>query len=157
MKIYIVSDTHLNHKIALEKGWVTEKKINSFFKQRLQIISPSNILIHLGDVSLGDDLIAHKSITNENMNCILVRGNHDNKSLQWYLDAGWNFVCDRFSLHMYGYEIIFSHVPKRHGAINQINICGHMHFDRLHVTNKICLPPLEIFELETLVKMYNKR
>jgi len=157
MKIYIITDTHLNHKMALKNKWITKKQTDDFFKQRKDILLSKNILIHLGDVSLGNDIIAHKTITNGFMRCILVRGNHDNHSVFWYLENGWSFVCDKFTLNMYGYEIVFTHVPIKHNKINQINICGHMHFKELSITNKICLPALQIFELETLIKAYNKR
>ena len=66
---------------------------------------------------------------------VLVKGNHDHKSRQWYYEHGWDFVCKQFYDVFFGKRVLFSHEPKQ----NQIrpdgtkmydyNIHGHLHED----------------------------
>lgn len=87
-------------------------------------------LIHLGDVCIGKDEEMHERYI-EPLQCkkILVRGNHDKKSDSWYYDHGWDFVCDEFVLHKYGYKIVFSHIPLPLTNIDVgiVNVHGHLH------------------------------
>ena len=47
-------------------------------------------------------------------------------SVPWYLDHGWDFAGESFSMNMYGLEILFSHVPKKDSGYG-LNIHGHFH------------------------------
>ena len=89
------------------------------------------ILIHLGDVCIGDDANMHERFI-KSIPCkrILVRGNHDKKSNAWYMDHGWDFVCNRFYDDLYGYKIAFTHKPIPPGCwdgVYDVNIHGHLH------------------------------
>lgn len=110
MNISIISDTHFNHKNIQEycnrpDGW-TKQLIENM------AVIQSDILIHLGDVSLGNDPKWHnfvtESFTRKNW---LVLGNHDGKSMSWYLNHGWDFVARNFTIYYYGLRILFSHRP----------------------------------------------
>ena len=93
----------------------------------LQNINKNDVLIHLGDICIGDDSPNNLFLTSS-VDCkkILVRGNHDNKSDSWYYEHGWDFVCDLFVLKKFGKRIVFSHEPiPQHGA--DLNIHGHWH------------------------------
>jgi calcineurin-like phosphoesterase family protein len=46
--------------------------------------------------------------------------------MEWYLNRGWDFVADSFTVDIYGGEILFSHVPKRDTGY-MLNIHGHFH------------------------------
>ncbi len=69
---------------------------------------------------------------------ILVRGNHDDKSLEKYTEMGWDFACDSIVMKLGGVVILFSHKP-RLGHRADINIHGHFHdlhredFSRLYL------------------------
>ena len=85
-------------------------------------------LIHLGDICIGNDAEWHKRFfANANCRCILVRGNHDSKSLSWYMSHGWQFACDRMDLNLYGKHIAFSHKPLPDDGSFDLNIHGHFH------------------------------
>lgn len=109
-----------------------EKKIIEGIVNTLQ---PDDILIHLGDVSLGRDGYWHKKLTSSCKNKkILVRGNHDEKSDDWYYEHGWDFVCDSYTLRYKGTTVLFSHIPIRQNDDFwtpthpvDFNIHGHFH------------------------------
>ena len=58
---------------------------------------------------------------------VLIRGNHDRKSANWYLDHGWDMVCDGFRLEVFGKKILFTHVPQKDDGWFDLNIHGHFH------------------------------
>lgn len=125
-KIWLITDTHYNHKKLIEKGRPAD------FEHKLSIgcgvIEENDVLIHLGDVCIGLDEQMHdvyvKGIKGTK---ILVKGNHDNKSNTWYLEHGWDFVCESFVMKLFGKKVEFSHMPlpKRDGI--DMNIHGHWH------------------------------
>ena len=130
--IYLTTDTHFNH----DKLWQTFKERPENFEM---LISQSHkklpedcTLIHLGDVGMGQDTLAHEKwnqATNHVKRKILVRGNHDGKSDSWYYDNGWDFVCSIFIISLFGERILFSHIPKENSHYQNTtrNLHGHTH------------------------------
>ena len=127
MKIFLISDTHFNHSKMVEYCGRPKDFSEIIKKELLKSISKDDILIHLGDVCFGNDK-ENNNWFGENLNCRkwLVRGNHDNKSNAWYLENGWDFVCDSFVFKFEGKKILFSHQPLKI-ADNDFNIHGHFH------------------------------
>ena len=126
MKIYLITDTHFNHKKMVEYCGRPENFDELIYKG-LKEMQGCDLLIHLGDICIGGDLETHYHL-NGILKCkkILVKGNHDKKSNQWYLDNGWNFVCNSFRDNLFGKDILFSHEPDITGNYD-INIHGHLH------------------------------
>ncbi len=126
MNIYLITDTHFNHKKILEyedRPIDYEEKIFKGLKR----IPKNAMLIHLGDVSLGNDAkMMEKYIAPLQCKKILVLGNHDKKSIDWYLERGFDAVCYRMILKAFGYEILFSHIPRPDNGYD-LNIHGHCH------------------------------
>ena len=131
MSFYIITDTHFGHYKLTEYNarpqQFTEKILNnlSTFK-----FSSSDVLIHLGDFCIGND----EMWTNAFMTIVpckkwLILGNHDRKSISWYLSHGWDFVGESFEMKYGGFNILFSHVPRRNSDYPSIdfNIHGHLH------------------------------
>ena len=109
MKISIISDTHLNHKNIKEYC----NRPDNWTEQILFSIGnfDADLLIHLGDVSLGNDVEWHRLFTDLPMKKWLILGNHDGKSMTWYLNHGWDFVGRSVMIYLYGIRILFSHRP----------------------------------------------
>jgi calcineurin-like phosphoesterase family protein len=124
MKTYIIADTHLNHD-----------KIKTYcdrpddFTQRehhniITIVKPEDLLIHVGDLGIGPwegyiELVKHWPCRK-----VLVRGNHDGKSCQWYMEHGFDFACDSMIYR----GVYFTHKPSDFlppGA--HVNVHGHLH------------------------------
>ena len=125
MNTYIISDTHFNHKMLIDKGYRIDGYEDIIWHNLAQLPYDS-LLIHLGDICIGNDISVHDSISQLRYKKVLVKGNHENRSNHWYLQHGWDFVCDHFQDTYFGKKIVFSHIPlKDHGF--DLNIHGHFH------------------------------
>lgn len=127
IKIYLIADTHFNHKKMVEH----QHRPNNFDEliwNSLNKLPADCTLIHLGDICMGDDDYVHALLSTLPYKKILIKGNHDKKTNTWYLKHGWDFVCEQLSDHYYGYYITFSHRPIE--GIQNINIHGHLHSDK---------------------------
>lgn len=127
MRIWLVSDTHFGHKRIIEYGRPEdfEQKIKT---NLLESVKPEDLLIHLGDVCIGGDK-EHSNWFKDNLGCktLLVRGNHDSKTLSWYMNNGWDMMADRYDLRFCGKKLSFSHEPLLWDHTFDINYHGHLH------------------------------
>ncbi len=128
MNYWLISDTHFNHEKLTDWGGRTGD-----WQMRLlhgiRDIPAGDTLIHLGDICIGNDREIHDQIKflAPEVRRILVRGNHDKASLQFYNER-WDFVCDAFALETMGHRILFSHRPRHPDGDNYThNIHGHTH------------------------------
>jgi len=124
MKVYLITDTHFNHE-KIKEYCNRPDNYEELLWKGLESLPADCLLIHLGDVCFGKDQEVHDRIKKLPYQKILVRGNHDKKSDQWYLLNGWNVVVDEFSNHYFGKYITFSHIPI--AGIQNLNIHGHFH------------------------------
>ena len=165
--IYVIADTHFNHKKILE-FCKRDVDYESKIWKGLFSLKSEDILIHLGDICIGGDLEVHEKIANLNPKKILVRGNHDKKSNNWYLNHGWDFVCETFSNKYHGMNVLFSHKPLPWDGVYDINIHGHLHDlshrpnEKMHFMNYLisiekmgCLPISLPYILDNLVLQSN--
>jgi len=124
--IWIISDTHFFHDKIIEYCNRPKNHTNKIFKN-LMAIPEKDILIHLGDISIGREIeVYEKFIKPLKCTKILVKGNHDRKSNNFYLEHGWDFVCYSFSDTYFNKKILFTHFPK-HTDGYDFNIHGHLH------------------------------
>lgn len=126
MNIHLISDTHFNHEKLSQWGGRTGDWQKDLW-EGLRNIERGDTLIHLGDICIGDDAAIHSNIERLVCKKILVRGNHDKKSAQWYYEHGWDFVCDGFHLIYQGHYLYFSHRPTQQMGAFTHNIHGHTH------------------------------
>lgn len=133
MKIWIIADTHFNHKKLIEYEHrpinFNEIIIHQWNKQ----VKDDDLIIHLGDVILGQDSTLFDFMGVLKGKKILVRGNHDvKKSINWFMEKRFDFVCDYFIYK----NIAFSHAPltplPKMGLYHykeevDLNIHGHFH------------------------------
>lgn len=125
-KVWILTDTHFGHKRLVE--WGRPWDFEAMIAHHCASIQDEDLVIHLGDVCMGSDERMFKEYVQPiKGRKVLVRGNHDNKTNSWYLEHGFDFVCDSFVIEMYGKRVEFSHKPqlKREGI--DMNIHGHWH------------------------------
>lgn len=129
MRIYCISDTHFGHEKMIELCGRPEG-FESTILSNLRKIPSTAILIHLGDFCIGEDERWHNEFmeaTQHLRRTILVRGNHDHKSDNWYLKRGWDFVCNELITRYFKKHILFSHRPSPIAGYVDINIHGHLH------------------------------
>jgi len=132
MNYWIIADTHFGHdKIAECFGRPKDFEIKIF--KALNIVRPQDVLIHLGDFCIGKDAYWHDLFMDKCPANIkwFVKGNHDRKSVSWYLGRGWDCVTERLQLTVFGKTILFSHKPLSSGDYD-INIHGHLHTNGQH-------------------------
>jgi calcineurin-like phosphoesterase family protein len=127
MKIWLTTDTHFNHKALIEYGRPVdfEEQIKKKLKQS---VKPEDLLIHLGDVCIGND-IENNNWFKKELGCktYLLRGNHDRKSFNWYFNNGWDVVADRLDMELFGKKMCFTHIPVAWDGYFEINYHGHFH------------------------------
>jgi len=124
--IYIITDTHFNHKKMVE--WGRPADFEKQIWDSLLALSSEDLLIHLGDICISGDKETHEMLRRVKAKKILIKGNHDEKSDHWYMQNGWDFVCHTYTNHYFGKHIVFTHEPfnmlEKYG---DINIHGHFH------------------------------
>ena len=127
MKIIITTDTHFGHKQLIEYGRPKDFEVK-IKKALQQVVTSDDLLIHLGDVCIGDD-IEHNNWFKNRLGCRthLIRGNHDCKSIKWYLENGWDSVADRMDIEMFGKKMCFTHMPVAWDGYFDVNYHGHFH------------------------------
>lgn len=126
MNYYLISDTHFNHLKLEEWGGRSGDWQEKLWKS-LESIPQEDTLIHLGDVSIGDDKSVSERIGQLKCKKILVRGNHDKKSFKWFTECGWDFICDGLELLFEGHYLHLTHRPARPQGNTTWNIHGHTH------------------------------
>ncbi len=130
MKIWVISDTHFGHDKMIEWGSRKGGFEQSILGNLSDVLTENDIMLHLGDVCLGND--AHWNNLIANIVCRkkwLIKGNHDSKSSNWYLNHGWDFVGTKINLRQFGHTIVCSHTPQALSNSGRVNIHGHLHDD----------------------------
>lgn len=161
--IYISSDTHFNHK-RIASLCNRPENHEAILWAGINRLTTKDCLIHLGDFCLGRELELHEQYI-QYLPChkILIRGNHDSKSLSWYREHGWDEAYDFLRYEYAGWNILFSHIPQRFDGTWTINIHGHLHnsghraaqFPYLGTYHKLYAPELRNYapiELNQLLK-----
>ena len=131
MNTWLIADTHFGHEREIEFGRPVGFE-DQILKNLIEILKKDDLLLHLGDFCIGSDTFWHHKFM-QAVVCkkILVAGNHDKKSNNWYLEHGWDFVCRHFADRYFGKSVLFSHEPYPYDvAWYDLNIHGHLHNNR---------------------------
>ncbi|MBU3913411.1 MAG: metallophosphoesterase [Nanoarchaeota archaeon] len=157
MKIFIISDTHFNHKNIIQysnRPFETVETMNEeMIKRWNSKVGKDDLVIHLGDFALGNE----GEIKNKlNGTIILLPGNHDHKSTR---KLGFLIIHGNLRIG----NLIFSHSPLSKEEIPKgfVNVHGHIHkkesLNGINVSvEKTNYEPLELEELRKLVKEREK-
>ncbi len=135
--IYVITDTYLGHHPKWMKKFRPDNFDELIMENWKNTVKDSDTVIHLGDVAWGKENL--KKITSLPGRKVLIRGNHDDKSIEYYMDAGFVFVCDSFEMKVEGVRVLFSHRPKV-GHHADINIHGHFHDLHRNDKTRLYLP-----------------
>lgn len=129
MNYWLVSDTHFNHKKLEEWGGRSGDWQEQLWAG-LKAIPATDMLIHLGDICIGNDSEVHQKFfeaTSHIKQVVLVRGNHDKASVDKYYSWGWDLVVDGLELVYQGHYLHLTHRPARPQGNTTWNIHGHTH------------------------------
>ncbi len=131
--VFCCSDHHLYHHAIIKycnRPFKNVDEMHQFIiKEWNSVVFPDDIVIHLGDYVCGGTKEEIKSITDQlNGIKILILGNHDRHSVQWFKDIGFTRVFkNRWSTGIY----CFSHRAQDADYLIQTgvryNFHGHSH------------------------------
>ena len=135
MKVFIISDTHFNHaniiKYCNRPFKDTKEMYEAMIKNWNETVSNNDIVIHLGDFGLSNKEYIASIIKRLNGKKILIMGNHDNWSEQFYREAGFHTVS-RFPI-VYDNRYVCSHAPlQMFQNVPFFNAYGHVHDDPVY-------------------------
>ena len=132
MGIYFIADTHFNHRNIIKycdrPFEDIEDMNNTLIENWNNTVSDNDTIYHLGDVALSDESKLKEIISKLNGNKILIRGNHDNKTVSFYENVGFT-VLRNAPVILDKFKVILSHVPLPDTMIPKgfMNIHGHIH------------------------------
>lgn len=132
MKHYVISDTHFGHgniiRYCNRPFKFVEEMDAALIKNWNSIITNNDIIIHLGDVSMFSKEKTADIIRKLNGRKILIKGNHDNWSDEYYRQIGFDFVS-KYPIIYKGFFIL-SHYPMQLSETTPyFNYYGHVHND----------------------------
>ena len=164
MKVFVTTDTHFGHRSLA----ATLAERPNDFEARIvrnwqKMIAAEDMVIHLGDIVVGAPQDWSSFVPTLPGRKILVLGNHDRKSINWYLTRGIDFCCGTFTWDLFGVRILFSHEPCCDGQFD-MNIHGHLHLgghreypcDARHYLLSIERTAYQPILLESIVKEWRK-
>lgn len=138
MKFFAIADMHFGHEAIIRycnRPYQTVQEMDEdLIKRWNETVSNKDTVLVLGDVCLGNKEYAKSIIGRLNGKKILIMGNHDNWSEQFYRDAGFHTVS-RFPI-LWNDFYLLSHAPLQLSETTPYyNIYGHTHNDSRFVDN----------------------
>lgn len=158
MKYFIIADTHFGHtnviKYCNRPFASAEEMDEKLIKNWNEVVSNDDVVLHLGDFGLGSKEYIGGIIKKLNGKKILIKGNHDNWSDDWYREAGFSYVS-KFPIVWNDFYLL-SHAPLQLSETTPyFNYYGHVHNDERYIDNatskcvsveRIGYRPLFLFE-----------
>ena len=128
MNYWLMSDTHFGHNKLIDYCGRSFDFENLILKKMKNAISANDVVIHLGDFCFIDEEYWHTRYLQgpPHVRNWLILGNHDKKTLSWYLNIGWDFVATTMQMDIFGKKILFSHKPQIDTGYD-LNFHGHFH------------------------------
>ena len=137
MKVFVIADTHFFHENIIKycdrPFSSVEDMNNTLVRNWNEVVSNEDIVLHLGDVSLGKKEETAKIIRKLKGRKILIRGNHDRWGDQVYRNMGFEYVS-KFPILYDGFYLL-SHAPLEilSDKLPYMSCYGHVHNDSRYV------------------------
>ena len=135
--IYFISDIHFNHSNIIKYTNIHFNDIiemnNAVINNWNSMIKEDDIVYHLGDFPLANDEELKELYSYLNGTIILIRGNHDGKSVKYYENIGFK-VLKNAPIILDEYKLVLSHTPVPNIKIpdGYVNLHGHIHNKKLN-------------------------
>lgn len=139
-KFYFISDTHFNHKNIIKycnRPFENIDEMNKVFIENWNnTVTDFDTIFHLGDVALTSESEMRELIPKLKGKKILVKGNHDKKSNEFFRNVGFGIIPEN-PLKLNKEKLILSHKPLKDTEIpdGYVNVHGHTHNNPLHKIN----------------------
>jgi calcineurin-like phosphoesterase family protein len=148
-KIWIIADTHICHKKLINAGLRSPQNDQLIKKYWQNLVFSEDVIYHLGDVFLGKKKEFSAWISDLPGTKVLIRGNHDKESTQWYMNRGFASVLEHAAIiinmknkggTVTKTRVYLSHkpmtIPQTKDMLT-INIHGHFHNCGIAVCNPL--------------------
>lgn len=141
MTTFFTSDTHYSHANIIKycnRPWATVAEMNAgLVANHNAVVKPGDLVIHIGDFSMGPKASRYAHLPMLNGKIILVRGNHDESSITKLKTFGFEDVVDTYDLvdPVHG-KIHCAHVPNLLHS-GDYHFCGHVHEQWRHHYPKV--------------------
>jgi calcineurin-like phosphoesterase family protein len=129
--LWVISDTHFGHKNILSFSRpeypTIEDHDSALIEAWNSVVKKGDRVLHLGDVAWTTTAL-NRSLQLLNGDKTLIMGNHDGKSSNYYLGAGFNSV----KAMVVRDNVVFSHIPIHESELRTntrwlANVHGHLH------------------------------
>lgn len=150
MTSFVIADCHFGHqgivRFTKEDGtklrpWDTiEEHDQALIDNWNSVVNDKDVVYVLGDFTINKKHIGMGRLLRGRKK--LVMGNHDEGSIQEYVDAGFESLHG--SIELKKYSIILSHIPVHVDQIRRYtggNIHGHLHANQVKTMNALSLVP----------------
>ena len=134
---YFISDTHFNHLNIIKycnRPFKDVEEMNKIIINNWnEVVKNNDEIYHLGDLALGRKSDFYNIANKLNGIKYLVRGNHDNWSVNTYEEFGF-IVLKNAPIKLEKYKLLLSHTPVNDKQIpnEYINLHGHIHNKNLY-------------------------
>lgn len=138
MKVFVTSDTHFGHtnviKYCNRPFRDAEEMDKALIKNWNETVGKNDTVIHLGDFGFCGRERIKEILSQLNGKKILIMGNHDNYTEEFYREAGFHTVS-RFPI-LYNNFYLMSHAPLILSETTPYYNCyGHVHNDERYIEN----------------------
>ena len=156
MRTYVYADPHFSHaniiKYEARPFADVEEMNNTIIKNHNNVITEKDKVFILGDFALANKDKTIDLISQLKGYKILIIGNHDRRSLQFWRNAGFNEVSNHPVV--INNFFILSHVPiKRDKLMCYINVHGHTHSHLLNSDRHINVS-LDVIDFKPVLLEY---
>lgn len=132
MKYFVIADTHFGHEKIIRycnrPFRTVEEMDETLIKNWNETVSKKDTVLVLGDFALGTKEYIENITKKLNGNKILILGNHDERSEDFYRSIGFNTVF-RFPI-LWNNFFLMSHAPLQLSETTPyFNFYGHVHTD----------------------------
>jgi len=136
--VFLTADLHFGHakiiKYENRPFNSVEEMDEAMIKNWNGVVSKKDKIFVVGDVSFHNKERTTEIIQQLNGNKILIIGNHDQRSIQWWMDAGFDEVSNYPII--YKEWIVIQHEPPTYinDAMPYFYIYGHVHSTEMYRT-----------------------
>lgn len=139
---FVTADTHFGHDNIIKyesRPFANSNHMTEEITKKWNgLVRAQDVVYHLGDVSFYPQNLTKMIVEKLNGRKILILGNHDTRSRNWYLSVGFDqvipypIILDKFWM--------LSHDPLyMNEAMPYVNIHGHLHSKQVMGANYVCV------------------
>ncbi len=148
MKIFIISDTHFNHKNIIkycDRNFNSVEEMNEFIIDKWNSeVSHEDIVLHLGDFAKGNKEEIRRLRKRLQGTIILIKGNHDYK-----IDKYCGFFIIEGTLQIG--HLLLSHYPLKKIPRGFKNIHGHIHNKKSYSGINVSVEEIDYTPIELII------